>query len=73
MSNTENNWQFSKKVGDESKLRVFIKNYQSSPLELVVSALNEKLKSVKAKDGDPKNGAATQKDKVSAAGSAKGT
>ena len=59
MSNTENNWQFSKKVGDDSKLRVFIKNYQSSPLELVVSALNEKLKSVKAKDGDPKSGDTT--------------
>jgi len=58
-SMAETNWQFSKKVVNENKLRVFIKHYQSSPLELVVSALNEKLKGVNTKDGKSKSGDVT--------------
>lgn len=44
MSTTDSNWQFSSKVYTQSKWKVFIKTYQSSPLELVVSAINERLK-----------------------------
>lgn len=42
MSTTESNWQFSSKVVSQSKWKIFIKTYQSSPLELVVSAINER-------------------------------
>ena len=45
MSNTDNNWQFSSKmVNSKTQRRIFIKIYQASPLELVVSAINERLK-----------------------------
>ena len=44
MSTTESNWQFSSKVVSQSKWKIFIKTYQSSPLELVVSAINERFK-----------------------------
>lgn len=44
MSTTDSNWQFSSRVYSQSKWKVFIKTYQSSPLELVVSAINERLR-----------------------------
>lgn len=48
MSNTDNNWQFSSKmVNSKTQRRIFIKTYQASPLELVVSAINERLKKEK--------------------------
>ena len=44
MSNIDNNWQFTQKMISENKKRIFIKNYQSSPIELTVSVLNQRLK-----------------------------
>jgi hypothetical protein len=35
----------------QSSWRIFIQNYQSSPVELVVSAINERLKKDKTKNG----------------------
>ena len=56
MTNAENNWYFSIKNVDENSSRMFIKNYQSSPVELVVTAMNEKLKSLPAKKEENKAG-----------------
>lgn len=43
MLKSENNWQFSQEINQKSEWRLFIKEYQSSPTELFVSAINEKL------------------------------
>ena len=51
MSNLDNNWQFSSKMVTQSSWRIFIQNYQSSPLELIVSAINERLKKDELKNG----------------------
>lgn len=47
LTSEEANWQFSSKMVTQSEWRIFIKNYQSSPLELLVSAINERLKKQK--------------------------
>lgn len=44
MSHLDNNWQFSEVMMKEGYRRIYIKNYQSSPIELLVSAVNERLK-----------------------------
>jgi len=56
MTNAENNWYFSIKKVDERSSRIFIKNYQSSPVELIVTAINEKLKSLPNKKEESKSG-----------------
>ena len=43
MLKNEHNWQFSQEINQKSEWRLFIKEYQSSPTELFVSAVNEKL------------------------------
>ena len=39
----ESDWQFSESMFDESGRRIFIQSYQSSPIDLYVSVLNERL------------------------------
>jgi hypothetical protein len=39
----DNNWSFKKKLDMSNEWRLFIKEYQSSPTELIVSAINERL------------------------------
>lgn len=60
MSNTDNNWQFSEKMVQQSEWRIFIENYQSSPLELLVSAVNERLKKNKKKEEEKKQTSAVE-------------
>lgn len=44
MSKIDNNWQCSnEKIISNHEWRLFIKEYQSSPTELIVSAINERL------------------------------
>lgn len=43
MKREENNWRFSSEQIFKSEWRLFIKEYQSSPTELVVSAINTRL------------------------------
>ena len=43
MVKNQHNWQFAEEINQKSEWRLFIKEYQSSPTELFVSAVNEKL------------------------------
>jgi len=45
MQAEDHNWQFqsSKKIYNASEWRLFIREYQSSPTDLIVSAINERL------------------------------
>ena len=43
MVKNQHNWQFAQEINQKSEWRLFIKEYQSSPTEIFVSAVNEKL------------------------------
>ena len=43
MSVAENNWQMASNINKANEWRLFIREYQSSPTELFVSAINERL------------------------------
>ena len=43
MSVAENNWQMANNINIANEWRLFIREYQSSPTELFVSAINERL------------------------------
>jgi len=45
MSKVENNWQFATRINLKNEWHLFIREYQSSPTELIVSAINERLNS----------------------------
>lgn len=51
MDIAENNWRFdAASLAHKSNLRLFIREYQSSPTELYVSAINERLSSSNEKE-----------------------
>jgi hypothetical protein len=54
-------WQFSHRILDQGGQRLFIHRYQSSPLDLSVSALNERLKKRKKEETKQAEG---QKDEL---------
>jgi hypothetical protein len=43
MSVVDNNWQLASNINIANEWRLFIREYQSSPTELFVSAINERL------------------------------
>jgi hypothetical protein len=43
MSIMDNNWQLANNIKLPNEWRIFIREYQSSPTELIVSAINERL------------------------------
>lgn len=54
-------WQYSRRILDQGGQRLFIHRYQSSPLDLYVSALNERLKKQKKEESKQADG---QKDEL---------
>lgn len=57
MSKIDNNWQFSnEKIISNQEWRLFIKEYQSSPTELIVSAINETLNKDSKEEGASRTG-----------------
>ena len=51
MSAVDNNWQHATNINIANEWRLFIREYQSSPTELIVSAINERLEKQGAKAG----------------------
>lgn len=52
MSIMDNNWQLANNIKLPNEWRLFIREYQSSPTELIVSAINERLEKANIKE-DP--------------------